>query len=63
MLIVPETDLLSVEAKIAPQDIDQLCIGQAVSLQISAPARTSMPPGFQSRRASWSDWEVSICSR
>jgi HlyD family secretion protein len=36
MLIVPESDLLSVEAKISPQDIDQLHIGQAASLRFSA---------------------------
>jgi HlyD family secretion protein len=36
MLIVPESDLLSVEAKIAPQDIDQLYPGQATSLRFSA---------------------------
>jgi HlyD family secretion protein len=36
MLIVPESDLLSVEAKISPQDIDQLNIGQAASLRFSA---------------------------
>jgi HlyD family secretion protein len=36
MLIVPESDLLSVEAKIAPQDIDQLFPGQPTSLRFSA---------------------------
>ncbi len=36
MMIVPESDLLSVEAKISPQDIDQLYIGQAASLRFSA---------------------------
>jgi HlyD family secretion protein len=36
MLIVPESDLLSVEAKISPQDIDQLYLGQATSLRFSA---------------------------
>jgi HlyD family secretion protein len=36
MLIVPESDLLSVEAKISPQDIDQLYVGQATSLRFSA---------------------------
>lgn len=36
MLIVPESDLLSVEAKISPQDIDQLHVGQAASLRFSA---------------------------
>lgn len=36
MYIVPETDSLSIEAKISPQDIDQLRIGQSVSLRFSA---------------------------
>jgi HlyD family secretion protein len=36
MLIVPESDFLSVEAKISPQDIDQLHVGQAASLRFSA---------------------------
>jgi HlyD family secretion protein len=36
MLIVPEADLLSVEAKVAPQDIDQIHIGQAAVLRFSA---------------------------
>ena len=36
MLIVPETDNLSVEAKINPQDIDQFRIGQKVLLRMSA---------------------------
>ncbi|MBX9647290.1 MAG: HlyD family type I secretion periplasmic adaptor subunit [Xanthobacteraceae bacterium] len=36
MLIVPEADLLTVEAKISPQDIDQLYVGQTASLRFSA---------------------------
>jgi len=36
MLIVPETDLLTVEAKITPTDIDQVYPGQATSLRFSA---------------------------
>jgi membrane fusion protein, type I secretion system len=36
MLIVPGADLLLVEAKIAPQDIDQLYVGQAARLRFSA---------------------------
>jgi membrane fusion protein, type I secretion system len=36
MLIVPEADLLTVEARISPQDIDQLYVGQAASLRFSA---------------------------
>lgn len=36
MLIVPEADLLTVEAKVSPQDIDQLYVGQAASLRFTA---------------------------
>ena len=36
MLIVPEADNLTVEAKVAPQDIDQLYLGQAAMLRFSA---------------------------
>jgi HlyD family secretion protein len=36
MLIVPQTDNLSVEARINPQDIDQLKIGQKTLLRLSA---------------------------
>ena len=36
MLIVPQTDSLSVEARVNPQDIDQLLIGQKTLLRLSA---------------------------
>lgn len=36
MLIVPEADMLMVEAKISPTDIDQLYIGQTANLRFSA---------------------------
>ncbi len=36
MLIVPEADLLTVEAKISPTDIDQLHMGQSASLRFPA---------------------------
>jgi HlyD family secretion protein len=36
MMIVPEADQLAVEAKIAPQDIDQLHLGQDAGLRFSA---------------------------
>jgi membrane fusion protein, type I secretion system len=36
MLIVPDADRLSVEAKVAPKDIDQLYIGQTAMLRFSA---------------------------
>ena len=36
MLIVPEADKLIVEAKVQPQDIDQLHIGQQAALRFSA---------------------------
>ena len=36
MLIVPEADALAVEAKVSPQDIDQLQVGQPAGLRFSA---------------------------
>jgi HlyD family secretion protein len=36
MLIVPEADALTVEAKLAPQDIDQVRAGQSAALRFSA---------------------------
>ena len=36
MLIVPEADKLIVEAKVQPQDIDQLQLGQTAVLRFSA---------------------------
>jgi HlyD family secretion protein len=36
MLIVPDADALTVEAKIAPQEIDQLYVGQKAALRFSA---------------------------
>jgi HlyD family secretion protein len=36
MMIVPQTDALSVEAKVNPQDIDKLQIGQKTLLRLSA---------------------------
>ena len=36
MLIVPESDTLSVEVKVEPKDIDQVAIGQPVVLRFSA---------------------------
>ncbi|WP_237684330.1 HlyD family type I secretion periplasmic adaptor subunit [Pseudaminobacter soli (ex Zhang et al. 2022)] len=36
MLIVPDTDTLTVEVKVAPQDIDQLLIGQRALLRFAA---------------------------
>ena len=36
MLIVPEADALAVEAKVSPQDIDQLHVGQPAGLRFSA---------------------------
>ena len=36
MLVVPETDVLTVEVKIAPQDIDQVHFGQTAALRFSA---------------------------
>jgi len=36
MMIVPEADHLSVEAKVSPQDIDQLRVGQTAGLRFTA---------------------------
>ncbi|MEO8320189.1 MAG: HlyD family type I secretion periplasmic adaptor subunit, partial [Bradyrhizobium sp.] len=36
MLIVPEADLLTIEARISPQDIEQLYVGQTASMRFSA---------------------------
>jgi HlyD family secretion protein len=36
MLIVPDADVLTVEAKIQPQDVDQLHVGQTANLRFSA---------------------------
>jgi HlyD family secretion protein len=43
MLIVPDADLLMVEAKVAPQDIDQLWIGQSAVLRFSAFSQGTTP--------------------
>jgi HlyD family secretion protein len=43
MLIVPRADTLQVEAKIAPQDIDQLRIGQSAVLRFVALSQRTTP--------------------
>lgn len=43
MLIVPDADNLSVEAKVNPQDIDQLKIGQKTLLRLSALNQRTTP--------------------
>jgi HlyD family secretion protein len=43
MLIVPEADKLAVEAKVNPQDIDQLQIGQNAMLRMSASNQRTTP--------------------
>jgi HlyD family secretion protein len=43
MLIVPENDELAIEVKVAPQDIDQLTIGQEAVLRLSAFNRRTTP--------------------
>ena len=43
MLIVPDTDTLTVEVKVAPQDIDQLVIGQSALLRFTAFNQHSTP--------------------
>jgi HlyD family secretion protein len=46
MLIVPELERLAVEAKIAPQDIDQLRIGQQAIMRFSAFNQRTTPEVF-----------------
>jgi HlyD family secretion protein len=46
MMIVPEADKLSVEAKVNPQDIDQLQLGQSVLLRFSAFNQRTTPEIF-----------------
>jgi HlyD family secretion protein len=43
MLIVPESDSLAVEVKIAPNDIDQLMIGQTALLRFAAFSQRTTP--------------------
>jgi HlyD family secretion protein len=43
MLIVPAADRLTVEAKVAPQDIDQVRVGQVASLRFSAFSQRTTP--------------------
>lgn len=43
MLIVPAADRLTVEAKVAPQDIDQVRIGQTAALRFSAFSQRTTP--------------------
>ena len=43
MQIVPRADVLIVEAKIAPQDIDQVAVGAAVRMRINAGNRRTTP--------------------
>jgi HlyD family secretion protein len=43
MVIVPDQDSLKVEARVAPQDVDQLHIGQPVSLRFSALDQRTSP--------------------
>lgn len=43
MLIVPANDALTIEAKVAPQDIDQVRIGQAAALRFTAFSARATP--------------------
>ncbi|MBD9373705.1 HlyD family type I secretion periplasmic adaptor subunit [Rhizobium sp. ARZ01] len=43
MLIIPDNDTLTVEAKVAPQDIDQLSVGQSALLRFTAFNQHSTP--------------------
>jgi HlyD family secretion protein len=46
MMIVPDTDALTVEAKVSPTDIDQLTLGQLASLHFSAFNQRTTPEVF-----------------
>ena len=52
MLIVPEADNLAVEAKVNPQDIDQLQLGQSALLRFSAFNQRTTPKSPARSRAS-----------
>ena len=43
MLIVPASERLTVEARVAPQDIDQVRVGQAAALRFSAFSQSTTP--------------------
>ena len=43
MLVVPAADQLTVESRVAPQDIDQVRIGQTASLRFSAFSQRTTP--------------------
>jgi HlyD family secretion protein len=43
MLIVPDTDLLVVEAKVQPQGVDQLFVGQPAGLRFTAFSQRTTP--------------------
>ena len=43
MLIVPDADTLKIEAKISPQDVDQLRVGQTAVLRFSAFSQRTTP--------------------
>jgi HlyD family secretion protein len=43
MLIVPQTDTLQVEAKISPQEIDQIRVGQSAVLRFVAFSQRTTP--------------------
>ncbi|RCS21659.1 HlyD family type I secretion periplasmic adaptor subunit [Phyllobacterium salinisoli] len=43
MLIVPEADALTIEAKVAPMDIDQVVIGQSALVRLSAFSQATTP--------------------
>lgn len=43
MLVVPESDELIIEAKVAPQDVDQIHVGQPAVVQFSAFNRRTTP--------------------
>lgn len=46
MLIVPEADTLTIEAHVAPQDIDQVVVGQPATVRLSAFNQRTTPELF-----------------
>jgi HlyD family secretion protein len=46
MLVVPKSDELTIEARVAPQDIDQVRLGQSAVLRLSAFNQRTTPEIF-----------------
>lgn len=55
MLIVPKADNLTVEAKVAPNDIDQISVGQSANLRFSAFNQRTTPEMTGTVSRIWAD--------